>query len=155
MMSMGMTSGYKMWKLTKKNRGFGAALCDIQKAASSQSHHCMRQKTRLTVDMVDCWRISVELLNSCSHREQGLWKGPFLCDTWSSELSIMALQEAESGLKQWALYHYIANLGDGTADGLMMVVSNTLLRKQSTSQKGQSVPFPLVAGRSNGCFYMV
>ena len=40
-------------------------------------------------------------------------------------------------------------------DGLMMVVSNTLLRKQSTSQKGQSLPFPLVAGRSNGCFYMV
>ena len=26
------------------------------------------------------WRISVELLNSCSHREQGLWKEPF-CET--------------------------------------------------------------------------
>ena len=37
----------------------------------------------------------------------------------------------------------------------MMVVSNTLLRNQSTSQKGQSLPFPLVAGRSNGCFDMV
>ena len=36
-----------------------------------------------------------------------------------------------------------------------MVVSNTLLRKQSTSQKGQSLPFTLVAGRSNGCFFMV
>ena len=32
-------------------------------------------------------------------------------------------------------------------DGSMMVVSNTLLRNQSTSQKGQSLPFPLVAGR--------
>ena len=40
-------------------------------------------------------------------------------------------------------------------DGSMMVVSNTLLRNQSTSQKGQSLPFPLLAGRSNGCFYMV
>ena len=61
---------------------------------------------------------------------------------------------------QSALYHYIAGLGDGTADaanydGSMMVVSNTLLRKQSTPQKGQSLPFPLVTGRSNGCFYMV
>ena len=37
----------------------------------------------------------------------------------------------------------------------MMVVSNTLLRKQSTSQKGQSLPFTLVAGRPNGCFFMV
>ena len=36
-----------------------------------------------------------------------------------------------------------------------MVVSNTLLRKQSTSQKGQSLPFPLVASLPNGCFYMV
>ena len=37
----------------------------------------------------------------------------------------------------------------------MMMVSHTLLRNQSTFQKGQSLPFPLVAGRSNGCFYMV
>ena len=37
----------------------------------------------------------------------------------------------------------------------MMVVSKTLLRKQSTSQKGQSLLFTLVAGRSNGCSYMV
>ena len=37
-------------------------------------------------------------------------------DTWGSGLSIIALQEAKSGLKQWALYHYIASLGDGTAD---------------------------------------
>ena len=59
------------------------------------------------------WRISVELLNSCSHREQGLWKEPF-CDTWDSEF--IALQEAGSGLKQLSLYHYIASLGDGTAD---------------------------------------
>ena len=29
---------------------------------------------------------------------------------------IISLQEAASGLKQWALYHYIASLGDGTAD---------------------------------------
>ena len=34
----------------------------------------------------------------------------------SSELYIIALQEAESGLKQWAPYHYIASLGDGMAD---------------------------------------
>ena len=33
-----------------------------------------------------------------------------------------------------------------------MVVSNTLLRKQSTSQKCQSLPFHLVTGRSNGWF---
>ena len=46
----------------------------------------------------------------------GALKGAVLCDTWGSELSIIALQEAESGLKQWALYHYIAGLGDGTAD---------------------------------------
>ena len=39
-------------------------------------------------------------------------------------------------------------------DGSMMVVSNKLLKNQSTSQKGQSLPFPLVAGRSSGCFYM-
>ena len=41
------------------------------------------------------------------------------------ELSIIALQEAESGLKQLALYHYIARFGDGTADTdgwLMMTV---------------------------------
>ena len=36
-----------------------------------------------------------------------------------------------------------------------MVVSNTLLRNQSTSQNGQSLTYLLVAGRSNGCFYMV
>ena len=35
-----------------------------------------------------------------------------------------------------------------------MEVSNKLLRKQSTSHKGQSLPFTLVTGRSNGCFFM-
>ena len=40
-------------------------------------------------------------------------------------------------------------------DGCMMVVSNTLLGNQNTSQKSQSLPFPLVAGPSNGCFCMV
>ena len=51
----------------------------------------------------------------------------------------------------------IASLGDGTADadGWLKMTVHTLLRKQSTSQKGQSLPFPLVASRSNGCFYMV
>ena len=85
----------------------GAVLCDIPKAVSSLTHHRMRQKKWLTVDGYR--------LNSCSHREQGLWKEPF-CDRWGSELSIIALQEAESGLKQCAVYHYIASLGDGTAD---------------------------------------
>ena len=37
----------------------------------------------------------------------------------------------------------------------MMVVLYTMLRNQSPSQKGQSLPFPLVAGRSNGCLFMV
>ena len=81
----------------------------------------------------------------------------------SSELSIISMQESESGLKQGALYHYIASLGDRHSghgwlakdDGSMMMVSNTLLRNQSISQKGQSLPFPLVAGWSNGCFFMV
>ena len=36
-------------------------------------------------------------------------------------------------------------------DGSMMVVSYTMLRNQSTSQRGQSVSLPVVAGRSNGC----
>ena len=36
-----------------------------------------------------------------------------------------------------------------------MVVSNTTLRNQKASQKGRSLPFPLVAGRSVGFFYMV
>ena len=105
------------WRLTNngwtlvpiENRGSGrAVLCDIPKAVSSLWYHCMRQKHG--------WQISVELPNSCSHREQGLWRGPFCVTYQSSELYIKALQEAESGLKQWALYHYIAGLSDGTAD---------------------------------------
>ena len=36
-------------------------------------------------------------------------------------------------------------------DGSMMVVSYTMLRNQSTSQRGQSLSLPVVAGRSNGC----
>ena len=46
----------------------------------------------------------------------GALKGAALLDTWGSGLSIIALKETDSGLKQWALYHYIASLGDGTAD---------------------------------------
>ena len=41
-------------------------------------------RTRLTVDG---WRISVELQNSCSHREQGLWKEPF-CETHEAVSSL-------------------------------------------------------------------
>ena len=110
----------------------------VHRAVSSLSYHCMRQKTRLT----DIGWTS-ELL---SPQRTGALKGAVLCDIWGSDL------------KQWALYHYIASLGDGTADAdgwlKMTVVSNTLLRGQSTSQKGQSLPFLLVAGRSNGCLYI-
>ena len=74
-------------------------------------------------------------------------------------------KDKEILVKRSALYHYIARLDDGMANAngwlkmmvQIMVVSNTLLRNQSTFQKGQSdsLPFPLVAGRSNGCFNMV
>ena len=107
------------WRLTDngwapvptENRGSGGAvLCDIPKAVSSLSHHCMKQKHG--------WRLTdigwaPQLLFP---QRTGALKGAVLWDTWGSELSIIALQEAESGLKQWALYHYIASLGDGTAD---------------------------------------
>ena len=85
-------------------------MCDIPKAVSSLSHHCMRQEHG--------WRLTdigwtPELLFP---QRTGALKGAVLWDTWGSGLSIIALQEALSGLKQWALYHYIASLGDGTAD---------------------------------------
>ena len=71
-----------------ENRGSGrAVLCDIPKAVSSLSYNCMRQKHG--------WR-----LTSCSHREQGLWREPFCVTYQSSQLYIIALQEAKSGLKQ-------------------------------------------------------
>ena len=69
---------------------------------------------------------------------------------WQSVKQVApSLQKAASGLKQWALYHYIANLGDGTADTdgwLKMTVQWWWFQThcseiQSTSQKGQSFPF--------------
>ena len=133
-----------------ENSSWGAVLCDIPKAVSSLYHHC----TDIN------W--TPELL--FPQRTEAL-KGAVLCDTWGSELSIIALQEAESGVKQWALYHYIASLGDGTVDAdgwLTMMVqwfqwfqthcseSRARLKRVSSCPK-----FPLVAGRSNGRFFMV
>ena len=54
-------------------------------------------------------------LNSCSHREQGLWEEPF-CVTYQSSKLYYSTAGGGYGLKQWALYHYIANLGDSTAE---------------------------------------
>ena len=86
----------------------GAVLCDIPKAVSFLLYHCMRRKTQLTdID----WAPEFQL-----PQRTGALKGDVLCDIWGRELFIIALQEAESGLKQWAIYHYIASLGDGTAD---------------------------------------
>ena len=70
-------------------------------------------QSRLTLKHGWRLRVDVELLFP---QRTGVLKRTVLCDTWGSELSIIALQEAESGLKQWALYHYITSLGDGTAD---------------------------------------
>ena len=92
----------------------------------------------------------------------GALKGAVLWDTWGSGLSIIALQEADSGLKQWALYHYIASLGDGTADTdgwLTMTVHDGgfkhTAQKAEHISKGSVLALTLVAGRSNGCFFMV
>ena len=157
------------WRLTDdgwapvptENRGSGGAvLCDIPKAVSSLSHHCT----------VDGWRISVELLNSCSHREQTV-----PTENMGSERSRLVWHMRQWALyhstawgggvwsKKWAFYHYIARLGDGTADAdgwLKMTIQwwwfqTHCSEKQNTSQKGQSLPFPLVAGRTNRFFYMV
>ena len=58
-----------------------------------------------------------------------------------------ALKETDSGLKQWALYHYIASLGDGTADTdgwLTMTVHDGgfkhTAQKAEHISKGQSLP---------------
>ena len=82
--------------------------------------------------------------------------------TWGSGLSIIALKETDSGLKQWALYHYIASLGDGTAntDGwLKMTVHDGGFKHTAQIaehiSKGSVLALTLVAGRSNGCFFMV
>ena len=108
------------WRLTDngwtpvstENRGSGGAvLCDIPKAVSSLSHHCMRKKHGWWLT-VDGYRLNSWTPVPTEDREERA----VLCDTWSSELSIIVLQEVESGLKQCALFHFIASLGDGTAD---------------------------------------
>ena len=77
----------------------------------------------------------------------GALKGAVLWDTYGSGLSIIALKEADSGLMQWALYHYIASLGDGTADTdgwLTMTVHDGgfkhTAQKAEHISKGQSLP---------------
>ena len=84
----------------------------------------------------------------------GALKGAVLWDTWGSELSIIALQEAESGLKQWALYHYIASLGDGTADmdgWLTMTVHDGGFKH--TAQKAEHISKGSVLHRALCCLF--
>ena len=112
------------------------------------------------IDTVDGWRMSAELLFP---QRAGALRRAVFCDISNQWALYHRTAGDGSGLKQWALSHYIASLGwwhGGRGwlakdDGSMMVVSITLLKNQSTSQKGLSLRFPLVAGRSNGCFCMV
>ena len=60
---------------THRTGALGAPFC-----VTYQKQRAPYHSTAWDKNTVDGWRISVELLNSCSHREQGLWKKPF-CET--------------------------------------------------------------------------
>ena len=91
-----------------ENRGSGGAvLCDIPKSMNSLWYHYTRQKHGWMLTDIGWTAVPTE--NSGSEGSRFVWHITY-------KFYIIALQEAGSGLNQWALYHYITSLGDGTAD---------------------------------------